>query len=109
MRGTMHPQICQKDLLLATKWGFCRRDKGWGSKRSTFLGPRTPPPKSILATGLEKSFLFRQSGGGGHLDVMVYTWTSSLVKLITKHVLSFHAKKKPKQNKTKKKPKTPHL
>ena len=27
------------------------------------------PPKSILATGLEKSFLFRQSGGGGHLDV----------------------------------------
>ena len=62
-----------------------------------FWGPA--PPKSILTTGLEKSFLFRQSGSGGHLDVMVYTWTS-LIKLITKHVLSFHAKNKTKNKNT---------
>ena len=82
----MHPPNLPKDPLLATNGGKVQ-------KGPPFWGPA--PPKSILATGLEKSFLFRQSGGGGHLDVMVYTWTS-LVKLITKHVLSFHAKNKTK-------------
>ena len=96
MRGYDAPPNLPKDPLLATKWGFAGEIRGWGSKRSTFWGSRTPPPPSILATGLEKSFLFRQSGGRGHLDVIVYTWTS-LVKLITKHVLSFHAKNKTKQ------------
>ena len=74
MRGTMHPPNLPKDPLLATKWGFCRRDKGVRFKKVHLYGvPHPPPPPSILATGLEKSFLFRQSGGGGHLDVMVYT------------------------------------
>ena len=73
---------------------FAGEIRGEVQKGPPFRGPA--PPKSILAMGLEKSFLFRQSGGGGHLDVMVYTQTS-LVKLITKHVLSFHAKTKPNQ------------
>ena len=107
MPGNDAPPNLPKDLLLATKWGFCRRGKGWGSKRSTFLGLRTPQIDPGYGPG--KSFLFWQSGGGGHLNVMVYSWTS-LVKLITKHVLSFHAKKqnKTKQNKkqNKKKPNT---
>ena len=66
MRGMMHPPNLPKDPLLATKWGFCRRDKGGGGevqKGPPFGVPH--PLKSILATGLEKSFLFRQSGGGG--------------------------------------------
>ena len=51
---------------------------------------------------IENHFSFGNPGVGGHLDVMVYTWTS-LVKLITKHVLSFYAKNKTKQkNKAKK-------
>ena len=72
MRGYDAPPNLPKDPLLATKWGFCRRDKGVRFKKVHLFGV-LHPPKSILATGLEKSFLFRQSGGGGHLDVMVYT------------------------------------
>ena len=67
----MHPPNLPKDPLLATKWGFCRRDKRVRFKKVHLLG--VPNNPSILVTGLEKSFLFRQSGGRGHLDVMVYT------------------------------------
>ena len=72
MRGYDAPPKSAKDPLLATKWGFCRRDKGVRFKKVHLFGVLNTPP-SILATGLEKSFLFRQSGGRGHLDVMVYT------------------------------------
>ena len=57
MQGYVHPPNLPKGPLLATKWDFCRRDKGVRFKK--FWGPA--PPKSILATGLEKSFVFRQN------------------------------------------------
>ena len=48
MRGMMHPPNLPKDPLLATKWGFCRRDKGGEvQKGSPFWGP-TPPNRSWL-------------------------------------------------------------
>ena len=99
MRGYVHPPNLPKGPLLATKWGFCRRDMG---VRFTFLGSRTPPPPPPQIDpgyGPGKIISLSAIQGWGHLDVMVYTWIS-LVKLITKHVLSFHAQKKTK-NKTK--------
>ena len=72
MRGTMHPKICRKDPLLATKWGFCRRDKGVRFKKGPpFWGP-APPNRSWLQAW-KNHFSFGNPGVGGHLDVMVYT------------------------------------
>ena len=67
MQGYDAPPNLPKDPLLATKWGFCRRDKGVRFKKVHLFRVLHPPPKSILATGLEKPFLFRQSRGGGAL------------------------------------------
>ena len=38
MRGYDAPPNLPKDLLLATKWGFCRRDKGVRFKKVRLFG-----------------------------------------------------------------------
>ena len=63
MQGNDAPPNLPKDPLLATKWGFCKRDKGVRFKKVHLLGP-TPPNRSWLRA-LKNHFSFGNPGVGG--------------------------------------------